>query len=111
MMLPPITKQNGVAPVLEWDMVDRDNVLYSQNMLTATVVWRKESWGPNGVQRRTVRASPFAYIRSVGYNPDGLLFTEGKYLVTSTSFDALREFDSIEDAKTYVESIFAMETT
>jgi hypothetical protein len=63
------------------------------------------------VQRRTVRASPFAYIRSVGYNPDGLLFTEGKYLVTSTSFDALREFDSIEDAKTYVESIFAMETT
>jgi hypothetical protein len=106
-----ITKQDGVPPVLEWDMAHRDNVLYASNTLCATVVWRKESWGPNGVQRRTVRALPFAYVRSVGHNPDGLLFTEGKYLVTSTSFDALREFDSIEDAKTYVESIFAMETT
>jgi hypothetical protein len=106
-----IGTHNGVAPVLEWEYADRDNVLHTSNTLCATIVWRKESWGPNGTQRRAVRAAPFAYIRSVGYNPDGLLFTTGKYLVTSTSFDAMREFDSIEDAKTYVESIFAMETT
>ena len=104
-------QQRGVVPVLEWDFVDRDNVLYSQNVLAATIVWRKESWGPNGVQRRTLRAAPFAYIRSVGHNPDGLLFTAGKYLVSGTSFDDLREFDSIDEAKTYVESIYAMETT
>lgn len=106
-----ITKQNGAVPVLEWNMTHGDRVLYASNTLCATVVWRKESWGPNGVQRKTMRSMPFAYIRSVGHNPDGLLLIEGKYLVTSTSFDAMRQFDSLDDAKTYVESIFAMETT
>lgn len=39
----------------------------------------------------------------------GLFVEEGKFVVSRNAFDDLREFDTLDEAKLYVESIFALE--
>lgn len=58
--------------------------------------------------RRTVSVRTLATIRR-GYAGDGLFTDGGKFVVTRHTFDDLREFDTLDEAKLFVESIFALE--
>jgi hypothetical protein len=53
---------------------------------------------------------PFATIRPA-YNDAGLLDESGGWVVTRNSFDEIRSFATIEEAKIYVHSLFALEST
>lgn len=57
----------------------------------------------------TVRET-FAFIRPA-YNYAGMLDENGGWVVTRNSFDEIRSFETFEEAKIYVESIFALEST
>lgn len=53
----------------------------------------------------------FAQVRPT-YNSAGLLHDlDGAYVVTRGAFDELRSFDTLSVAKTYVESLYALERT
>ena len=53
----------------------------------------------------------FAQARPT-YNGAGLLHDlDGAYVVTRGAFDELRSFDSLAQAKVYVESLYALERT
>jgi hypothetical protein len=52
----------------------------------------------------------FAYIRPA-YNDAGMLDETGGWVVTRNSFDEIRSFNDLAEAKIYVESLFALETT
>lgn len=55
-----------------------------------------------------VTESCLAQIRPA-YNSSGLTDTsQGIWLVTAGGFDDLRQFDTLEEAKTYVEALFAL---
>lgn len=60
-------------------------------------------------QPYTVRET-FALIRPA-YNESGMLDESGGWVVTRNSFDEIRSFDTIEEAKLYVRSLFALEST
>lgn len=51
---------------------------------------------------------PFAQVRPA-YNIAGLLDSKGGWVVTRNTFDEIREFAALPDAKLYVEALFALE--
>lgn len=57
---------------------------------------------------RVVKTRQFAIIRSA-YGADGLHNDQCGFVVSRNSFDDVRHFDFLEDAKLYVESLYALE--
>ena len=53
-------------------------------------------------------ATVFAHIRPA-YNGIGMLDTSGGWVVTRNDFDEIRAFSTVDDAKVYVQSLFALE--
>jgi hypothetical protein len=56
---------------------------------------------------RVVKTRQFAVIRNA-YDSNGYYNGHG-YVVSRHSFDDIRHFDTIEEAKLYVESVYALE--
>lgn len=56
---------------------------------------------------RVVQSRHFATVRNA-YGADGYYIGDG-YVVSRGSFDEIRQFDTIEEAKLYVESLYALE--
>lgn len=63
----------------------------------------------SGVMHRVVRKRFFAMVRST-YNSAGYFDGRG-YVVARTAFDDVRCFGTLEEAKLYVESLYALEQT
>lgn len=60
--------------------------------------------------RPYVVREPFATIRPA-YNDAVMLDETCGWVVTRNSFDEIRSFTTVEEAKLYVQSLFALETT
>ncbi len=62
----------------------------------------------NGSLSRVVSTRYFAVVRSA-YDADGLYDERQGFVVSRNSFDDLRQFPTLDEAKLYVESIYELE--
>lgn len=84
------------------------------------LVWEKNQGGvyiaeeravDNGLDlHRVVSARMFAVVRA-SFGADGLHSEQDGYVVSRNSFDELRHFPTLGEAKLYVESIYELEKT
>jgi len=59
---------------------------------------------------RVVKTRHFATVRSA-FGADGLHNDQNGFVVSRNSFDEVRHFPTFEEAKLYVESLYALERT
>ena len=59
---------------------------------------------------RVIKSRLFAVVRG-SYGSDGLHHEQHGFVVSRNSFDELRQFPTLDEAKLYVESIYELEKT
>lgn len=64
----------------------------------------------SGQLHRVVTSRLFAVVRG-SYGSDGLHHEQHGFVVSRNSFDELRQFPTLDEAKLYVESIYELEKT